>query len=203
MSDFDNDNDLFGKPEEQTEDFIDELDSLKDILDGDFESGLPDTEEELEKAIADALKNVTNEVIPVVPTEESMPIAEEIEIPVEALVIKETPVAEDTLATVEEPAPEVTEKNEQLELPEDKHPPEEEVIPPLLNEVVFTSDQLPEVGQELLATTADVADSSAPVMEREELEILVETLIEREIPRFREELKDILMVEMERLFPRT
>lgn len=184
MSDLDNHNDLTGKPEEQTEDFIDELDSLKDILDGDFESGLPDTEEELEKAIADALKNVTNEVIPVVPTEESMPIAEEFEIYEEASVLKETSVAEDTLATVE-----------------DELPPEEEVIPPLLDEVVFTSDQLPEEDQELLLATADVADSSAPAIERDELEILVETLIEREIPRFREELKDKLMAEMERLFP--
>ncbi len=73
---------------------------------------------------------------------------------------------------------------------------EQEAAPPLLDEVVFTGDQLPEGAQALID---ELEGEEAP--EREEVELLVDTLIERELPKLREQLRSRLLSEMERLLP--
>ena len=230
MSEQDNNGDLFGKPVERTEEFIDELDSLKEILNSDFESDLPETEDELEKAIADALDNIRNfEEIPVVTSEEPKPViekvmtadeitasidrlnAEEADKEAEQAVEIESLKRQKTLETA--PVEKVAVATPPVDSHEEEPPVEDENIPPLLEEVVFSGDQLlenheepvepeeHEKHQEPITLTDNISEPSGPAMESGELKILVETLIDREIPRIREELREILMQEIGRLFP--
>ena len=75
-----------------------------------------------------------------------------------------------------------------------------ENLPPMLDEVVFSGDQLPGEAQELMAALNSV-ESASSTAGREEVEVLIDTLIARELPRLREELKEKLMSEIERLLP--
>jgi hypothetical protein len=192
MSEFFKDTEIPRKESENPEDFIDELDSLKDILDSEFESDLLTSEDELEKAIADALEHISDEAPLFDPTPSSMPPLRDESRPEpepapEAATELTTAVAGKPLETV----PEIKEAVKE---------PENANIPPLLDEVVFSGDQLPGEAQELMAALNSV-DNDSPMIGREEVEILIETVIAREMPRLREELKEKLMAEMQRLLP--
>jgi hypothetical protein len=192
MSEFYKDTEIPKKESDNPEDFIDELDSLKDILDSEFESDLLTSEDELEKAIADALEHVSDEAPLFDPTRSGMPPPRGKSRP------EQEPAPEAaaglTMAVESEPLETVPEIKEAVIEPENAN------IPPLLDEVVFSGDQLPGEAQELMAALNSV-DNASLTIGREEVEILIETVIAREMPRLREEFKEKLMAEMQRLIP--
>lgn len=164
---------------DEPEAILDELDSLKDLLDNELLTNEAEGEVGTTSASYPAAQAGDEEETPININRDSVAIDREI-----------TEIASQAY---EEPA--------QLQQATVPVPEEIGVIPPLLDEVIITGDELPGEPLELIATLYDNEKLPEPAIDRAELEILVDTLIEREIDTLRDQLRERLMNEIKRLLP--